>query len=449
LAFAKTAPELGAYQLADFYVSRDRLNDAIIWFQKVHEINPADGNSVIALAEAYSSTNDVDNLNALLKGFVPRTKSDIELVNYVRAIIKFQNGSFIDAGKLLDVCPIMSNRRVYKLIRFYSALSGRKLDELKTAAEDLKKAVDTEESNARLVTSMRGLLMDFYQRNDVESAGKVANAILAVADKPGPDRMLAMNVALINAAKVRDYSRMEVLSSQILKEIPDHKLATLSMGDALLAKGQIKESLIFFNKLPADDSGALMGRALANQTAGRVDEAAKCYKAVWAQHPGDPMIFQYYADFLMDQKQYGEVMKLFASLKDTPQNEYFKSYLNGRIAEIKGDKDVMIKQYGQAIDYLKKMPPDKANRYRLAYLLATCNRDAEAAAVYRELLKENPEWVMVIINLSETLGNLREALLLAEKAFRLDPKDPNVKTCLERRKKEIEAGAAKKDASAK
>lgn len=446
LIFAKAAPELGAYQLADFYVSRDRLKDAIVWFEKAHEINPADGSTVTALAEAYASTNQPDKVNALLTGFTPRTKTDIELVNYLRAIAKFQSGSFVDAGKLLDVCPTMSNRRVYKLIRFYAALSGRKLDQLPGCVEELKKAVDTDESNQRLTVALRGLLLDYYKQNNVADAGKVANAMLIVADKPGQDRLFALNVALISASKSRDYAKMELLASRILKESPENMLATLAMGDAMQAKGQIKESLVFFNKLPKDDSGALMGRAVSYQSLGRNEEAGKCFRQVWEQHPGDPVVFQYYADFLMDQKQYDEVVKLFGSLKDTPENDYLKSYLNGRIAEIKGNKEVMLKEYGRSIDYLKKMPPDKANRYRLAYLLAVCDRNQEASAVYHELLKESPEWVMVIINLSEieaSLGNTREGLLLAEKAFRLAPKDPNVKTCLERRKKENEAAAAK------
>ena len=87
------------------------------------------------------------------------------------------------------------------------------------------------------------------------------------------------------------------------------------------------------------------------------------------------------------------------------------------------------------------MPPTPANLYQTAFLHAALDQDEEAARIYRRLLKENPDSLLLIVNLSEVeaaLGNHSDALLLAERALRLEPQSAAAKECLARRRAEAE-----------
>lgn len=71
-----------------------------------------------------------------------------------------------------------------------------------------------------------------------------------------------MNIVLAEASRSRNYEEMQSAASSLLKAEPGNPLANLAMGEALLANGNALESLSYFNNLPEDDGGALIGKAL-------------------------------------------------------------------------------------------------------------------------------------------------------------------------------------------
>ena len=263
--------------------------------------------------------------------------------------------------------------------------------------------------------------------------------MIPVATEKSAAGKLAMNIVLAEASRSRNYEEMQSAASSLLKAEPGNPLANLAMGEALLANGNALESLSYFNNLPEDDGGALIGKALACARLGKEKEAETYFEKAWRKHPGNMTLFRGYGDFLFKRKEYRKLQSLYPALPDIPEAAYWKYFLDAEIAGIQRRTADSRKNYAGAIECLKKMPPTPANLYQTAFLYARIDQDEEAARIYRGLLKENPDSLLLIVNLSEVeaaLGNHSDALLLAERALRLEPQSDIAKECLARRKAE-------------
>ncbi len=439
LACAELVPALGAFRLGDFYVSRGRIADSVKWFETSTQLHPNEFLGFVALGEAYAGLNRKEDLAALIARYSPRTRHDIEVVNYLNAAACFLEGKFPEMNTYLDACPRWAPRTFYRLMRLYGTVAAMDTDKLAPAVLELKKSLNTEEAQTRIVELLRPLLFEYYRKNDQVNAQKVAAAVLSVTQKPSPTRSVALHVMLVGASQQRNYTEMISLATTILSDDSSSALANLAMGEALLGGGNPEESLMFFAKLPPDYTGAHLGRAIAYDQLKRTNDALKEFRLAWAQAPGDRVLFQSYADLLLRAKQYDELRGLFPALGDTPEAAFSRHFMSGKIAENSGRRAVAEKEYMASVEVLKTLPQTLETRYRSAYLLAVCGRDADAAALYRDLLKERPDWVLLLVNLSEVeeaLGNKDEALRLAERAAKIAPDLAAVQECLARRRAE-------------
>ena len=169
------------------------------------------------------------------------------------------------------------------------------------------------------------------------------------------------------------------------------------------------------------------------------DEADRMYAAAWRQAPGNPVLFESYAAFLIDRKRGGEIAALAVELPATPGARHLAAFQQARAAEAGNSPDEARKHYLDALAALEKLPPSPAVDYRRAYLSALAGRDTEAEALYGRLLEDNPQSLPVLLNLSEVkaaLGKKQEALSLARSAARLAPDSEAARQCLKRRGQE-------------
>ena len=113
---------------------------------------------------------------------------------------------------------------------------------------------------------------------------------------------MALEVRLQTAAAAGDPAGMLRSAAALLKENPDHPAANLAMGDAQLAMRKPDAALDCFNRLPADSPTAQFGKARAFAMQQKPDEADRMYAAAWRQAPGNPVLFESYAAFLIDRK---------------------------------------------------------------------------------------------------------------------------------------------------
>jgi len=125
-----------------------------------------------------------------------------------------------------------------------------------------------------------------------------------------------------------------------------------------------------------------------------------------------------------------------AQLADNAESRYYGNFMLAQMAEAQDNMAEMKKYYQNCLTALAQLPPGDDVKYQQAYILAVLNHDSEAEAIYDDLLRNNPDWDMVLINLSEVKAALNkpdEAFKLAEKAQMLYPRWEQAAECYQRR----------------
>lgn len=146
----------------------------------------------------------------------------------------------------------------------------------------------------------------------------------------------------------------------------------------------------------------------------------------------DERLTQYY-DFCVQYKLKKRLtaLKQHLSEKNDPERADFRDFAAAEITLLEG-------RTADALDRMNAIPTERANLLlRAGYLLATHNRDAEAAVKYRKLLTL-PEInrALPLIQLSEiehSLGHQEEACRCAQNAYQISPKIPEVVHCYAKR----------------
>ncbi len=436
---AELAPRAGLAPLAGCLLAAGKSEAAAEVLEKLVDLDSDNGPAILQLTDLYAAASQADRLAELRKKCKPRTRAGIEAVNYLDAVIAGLDGRYAEAGKLLELAPGCAGMPLYHLLRAQSMIAAEELGPLGAELNALLRIAPTPESKKRVEEMLAPLLRKLVEAGDRQKAEQAALLLLSVTDTPSPIRRSALIVALQGAFSRNESPKVITLATQLLKLEPGNALANLAMAQALLATGNAIESLPYLKPLPATPATLLL-EAAARYQLGESKAAAEALEKAWKLAPGTPEIFVSYGGLLLEEKQFDRLRELAKEMPDTPEAKFAANSLLARAAEAEKQNPEPFRL--AALKAAGQLPDTPEIRYNRAYLLAVSDRNKEAAELYRELHRDYPEWELVIVNLSEVeaaLGNPHEALLLAEKAVRLNPKWEAAQECLKRRRAEKKA----------
>jgi len=205
-----------------------------------------------------------------------------------------------------------------------------------------------------------------------------------------------------------------------------------STGSIKLARAQValkrhadaRTTLIKALVRTPGDPGVLIALAGVELADGKTDEALKYARQVTQQEPAGGTGYMLEGDVLMQQKKYAEAVpvyeKAFAISKSRERAIRVHQALVG--AGRAADADARL------LRWLKEQPNDVAVRSYQAESFIRRQRIPAAIEQYESLLKSTPGNVRALNNLAalyQGQGDAR-ALPTAERAFKLEPSDPNV-----------------------
>ncbi|MGE4488328.1 MAG: tetratricopeptide repeat protein [Kiritimatiellales bacterium] len=448
-AAAELVPCLGTYTLALFYLNRDDTVQAQNWLEKCLEALPGHVPARLALTDIYADRHDLNLLKTFLEAGAPRSRAEQECRNYLKAAIALYEQRYKDVQALLLATPLTANRLGHQTMKFEALVSSGTVDGIVPCVDLILRINRTEQVRAYLQQRLSDFLISLVGNRQMTDADRIAMTLVPLSNDAGlQDLMPTWKVLLLGALERHDYTPAKLYASTMLRCEPENPLAALSMGEVLLATWHPDEAVEYLNRLP-DSLPVLYDRAKACLMQGDDAGAEQIYRVAWKTFPGDLMLFNAYADFLFKRQRGTEVIPMISQLPDSTEADYVSSLTRARLAETARDGRAAKREYSAALDLLQKLPGTPKRRYQQAYLYASTGQDAEAAELYRQLLKDFPDDQMILVNLSEVeaaLGNASEAVALAKKAARLYPDAPEVRTCLARRQAEsAEDPAAKPD----
>lgn len=431
---ADEAPEIGDYLLAQFYRQTGRDLEYRAQLAKTVQANPAHLAARVELAERYAGEKNTEGLKKLIRK--PANRAEVEVFSYIGAMSALFEERFSDAEKSLTIASSCSDRPFFHVLRIQCRIALRDIDKLPESVNALLRLMPAEEARTRIVSELYPLLADAVHRNAFEEADQCAELILSVSDHPSPARTTALEVRLQTAISSGNDTGITGNASELLRANPQHPVANLAMGNAMLARQRPEAALASFKRLPPDNPAALFGQARAFVMLNQSEEADAKFAAAWKLSPDNLPLFENYAAFLLGRKRGAEIAALATALPATPEGEYLAAFLQAKYAESEKKPDDAQKYYLAALVALEKFPESPAVDYQRAFLFALTGQDVKAEVLYDKLLEANPVSLQILLNLSEVkaaLGKKQEAMSLARSAERIAPNSEAVKQCLSRR----------------
>jgi len=431
---AKASPENGGFLLAQFYkrIGQDKqYREQLI---KLVKESPQQLAAIVELAELYAADKNIKALTALKRS--PQNRTEVEIYSYIDAMRAFLEQRYSDAEKSLAIASMFSGRPLYQAIRMLSLIATKNVDKIPECVNALLKISQSPESRKQVLDNLQPLLLELIREKKVKEATRISELVISVSNQNSPLLTIAREILLEEAIAAGNATKATDYAEALLKDNPKLVSANLAMGSILLAEQKPKEALSCFRQISADNAAAAVGEARACLALNRPKEAETAFKLALKLSPSNLNAFEGYALFLIDRKRGKEIDSYIPGLPDTPEARFLIATIRAKRADAAGNADETKKYNIEALAELEKMPASPGVNYQRAYLYALTNQDAKAEPIYEKLLLENPQQLMVLLNLSEVkaaLGKKQEAMNLAERAIRLDPNSSLAKQCLRRR----------------
>jgi tetratricopeptide (TPR) repeat protein len=462
-------PEEQAYQvqLAQFYTSQGRVDEADQLLKKFTEVDPTDAEKQLGYVQFLATQRDAERAEAALKSFIELNpdagKLRLALGQLYEGTERADEARkvYAELGKRdpKSVEGMAARNRVAALdIRAGKVEEGRaEIDRILTDAPDDASALllrsglrfaDNEFDDAiadlRLVLrkeadNERALLLlaqAYLRKEDVVLAKDTYRRLLEVApDSPEGLQQLA---ALYTANK--DYADAEALLRKRLEKQPDDLISSGRLVEVLMSQGETAKAEAEARRMTelANQSGVgdfSLGRVLATKK--DYNAAADAFRKSVAVRAGDPLPLEGLVRSLLAADKKAEAINALNEQLESEdgQNKLFAKYLLGNIYAQDGDEAKAEKNLEEVLEEkpdsvaawatlagLEKERDARINVYKRALkavpgstelnmLLATEYEQAErfedAAAVYEEVLKTNPTYEPAINNLAALLLDRR------------------------------------------
>jgi predicted Zn-dependent protease len=279
-----------------------------------------------------------------------------------------------------------------------------------------------------------------------------------------PDYMPA-RIALAQVLVVRrEYGAAMTAANEILQTDPDNQYARLILSNALLAQGKFADSKVVLQqtlKLNPNQRDAKFQLGMVHFREGKLKEAETEFQQLYAMSPPDLRGLAGLSEVYMAQKQEPRAMQLLDEAMAKYPNTTVLQVNWANMAVRSGKVDDGIAMFrkilerdprnfdihmrlgesfrrkgdvGQAIEIWKKAAELRPNVVQpllfRAVALAQVNRTSEAAPLYEQILRTEPDNLQALNNysfyLAEQGTNLDLALTYAQKARSKEPTDPMV-----------------------
>ena len=457
---AAVFPLFGNTVLADYYLSLGRFQDAVNLLEKVPNTE-RNFLQVRQLGEAYAALQKTEKLKTLIKLIPTNLRDGVVLKYYLEALSSFLGKKYEKTRELLENCPDFSDRPLFNYLQLESGVALN----LPPAGliGNARKLVESGEENApkRIMAILLPLLQRYYDAKRYGDGIILGNYLISMEEKnPSAEELLLL--CYLREGKLEP--QFTEVTGRILARNPGDRNALLAATIQAVASNRPQEAKqLSLELLKADPKSMFALSLLAGfeEQAKNIPGAEKYLRQELDANPDEPEAADRLFVFLMRNKpasvdgfadQYAAggtparkarayLYKAFSAIVSNQRQKaygYFQealkndqkiltAYLN--LAELSGTPEEK-KKY--LLEAQREFPGNKMVLLQLAALYATEKNDAEAAKLYENLLRQEPNNLLILINYAEVLASLgqqEKAMTLAVQAKTLYPKDPRVQEC--------------------
>jgi putative PEP-CTERM system TPR-repeat lipoprotein len=284
----------------------------------------------------------------------------------------------------------------------------------------LEKAIQTDPKNIK----PRAALARYYLfKKDYKKALSLANEAVSA----NPDSLEGLNLLGEIQIASGDIAASITTFTRITKKVPQSPVALLRLALAQMAGKQLdkaRANLQLAIQQKPDFVQALDALIRLDIADDKPDAALQNAHRIQTQLTTSPLGFEREGDILISQKRYPQAIKAYEAALTKGAGAIGLIKLHSALTSA-GDTKIADQRLN---DWLRHNPKDNQVRYYAAEYFMQTSRNGEAIAQYETLLKDNPNNVLTLNNLSNLY--LREkdirALPTAEQALKLTPDSPDV-----------------------
>lgn len=450
-ALARDFPQEDSYQfqLARFYTSQGRVDEAEKLLKQVAELDTADSTRRLGYVQFLATTKDADQAAAALKTFIERSPEDLKLklaLAELYEVTKKPDLALAAYQQAADQAPktpegyIARNRLATLKIQQGKVDEGKALIEgiLKDAPDEptallLRAAVRFSEkqyadaiADLRLVLrkdEKRGkalllLAQAYMQTGDTVLAKDAYRRLLDVE----PDNGDALQQLAVVLAIEKDFAGAEELLRKYMAQQPDDVLASGRLVEVLLGQKKLAEAEAEARRMAEmkneDGVGDFqLARVLAqkNDLAG----AAEAFRKSAEARRDDPLPLQGFVQSLVAQGRTAEALSVLKTRVAEKQDDLFAKFLLAGVYGRSGD----LKSAERYLEEVIEAKPDAVVAYVSLAGLYPKDREARIEVFQRGLaaIPASPELSMLIGTEYEQSGRHEDAIKVYEALVKASP----------------------------
>jgi len=410
----------GRLQVADFYLKIRKFPESIRYYQEAAKENPKD--HIVCqkrTVEALLAQGKMQEASSIIDQTLKEQPKDEGLVR-LRADLWLESGKPENVDKALRDFQTLSEAHPEDAsLRFQIGQANLLKGDLETARKQFQEAVnrrkDFVQARYQLAT------ISLYQHKASEALEQ-ASQIVSLRPNDTRGRMLhaVAQVAMGN----RTQARAELTG--LIRDFPEYQEPKVELALLALSEKKYQEARELFGKLGKDNPRAISGLAETSSLEHQFQNAIELLNGALKRSPDSLTLRDQLANTAILAGQYDLALTEFQNLLTSQPNSVPLRVRLGEVYELKGDYNNAIVWYREA---QQLSPKDSFSAFALASALAKAGRTAEAKTQYQSLLKLYPDNWAAMNNLafllSNTGGDLDEALRLAQHAIQKVPGQPN------------------------
>jgi tetratricopeptide (TPR) repeat protein len=403
-------------QVGDFYLGLRNFEEAKRYYKEAENANLADKLAAQKrLIGALNAEGNRDEAVRLAEETVKENPKDEEALG-LRADLWLETGKPDDLNKALQEFKNLSAQNPSDAILHYQL--GR--------AELLKRDLNSARSQFAEAVRLRSGFIDARYRlaeisltqHHASQALQQASDILSL--RPNDLRGRILHAAALMSLGNRDGARSEL--DALIRDFPQVPEPKMLLGELMRSEKKFPEAAQIFGKAGKDDPRAILGLAGTYASQHQVDKAIRLLSDALTKSPDSSLLREGLASMAAQAGQFDLAIREYQKLLDTNPKSTLACLHLGQLYEGKNDYSDAIAMYRRA---QQLSPNDAGPAILLAQALATAGQSAEAVALYQKVLSLHPDHAVAMNNLafllSETGGNMDEALKLAQRAVQKAP----------------------------